>query len=645
MLGKGIFMARNETVTDLWVHDLLKEDNFDLDPQGSSILEIKDALKTASKRGTGNVGRPEYIGVVKDYLILIENKADTDHHIKLNEDGGLDSSVNSITNYAVNGAVFYGRHLAEKTSYTKIFAIGVSGDERMHEMTPYFIDERGDYKRLPDIETFVSFTPENIDYYYLKDVLNEETDKEKELYDLMKDAAILHEALRTYGSVDNASKPLVVSGILLAIREIEFNNFSIDSLTGDTLKTDGSKIFNAIGDNLQRSNVSPGVKKDKLLSQFRFIQDSTKLNTINMTLGKTPLKHYTEFLYNNIYKDIRYSNSSEDILGLFYGEFMSYSGGDKQGLGIVLTPSHITDLFCELLEIKPEDVVLDPTAGTGGFLVAAMHHMIEQTNDSTMQYKIKRDNLHGIELQSYMFTIATTNMILRGDGKSNLLNENFLETSPSDNQLTHGANVGMMNPPYSQGTKEDPAQYEISFTKHLLNSVLPEGRVAVIVPLSTMAGNTKDEKKMKREILKKHSLEGVITLNKDTFYQIGTNPCIAIFTAHEPHRENKEVKFINFIDDGYKIKKHVGLVETAQAPDRKKHLLDVWFDKKPAENAFCVQTTIKPDDEWLHSFYYFNDEIPSEENFRKTLSDYITFETNMISHGRGYLFEGDNDGN
>ena len=130
----------------------------------------------------------------------------------------------------------------------------------------------------------------------------------------------------------------------------------------------------------------------------------------------------------------------------------------------------------------------------------------------------------------------------------------------------------------------------------------------------------------------------VITLNKNTFYGVGTNPCIAVFTAGIPHRPEKECKFINFENDGFEVSKHIGLVETATAKDKKQHLLDVWFDRTEAETKFCVQTTIEADDEWLHSFYYFNDEIPSEEDFQKTIADYLTFEVNMITHGRGYLF-------
>ncbi len=87
------------------------------------------------------------------------------------------------------------------------------------------------------------------------------------------------------------------------------------------------------------------------------------------------------------------------------------------------------------------------------------------------------------------------------------------------------------------------------------------------------------------------------------------------------------------------MSKHVGLEETASAKDKRQHLLDVWFGRVEAETKFCVETTVEAEDEWLHAFYYFNDEIPSEKDFEQTMADYLTFEFNMITHGRGYLFE------
>lgn len=630
-------MAKREVKTDLWVYELLKEADIKLTPQGCDIQEIDEALKTASKSGTGNIGYPEYCGSVKDYIIVVEDKAELDKHILRDDKELICQKTKSVKDYAVNGALFYGLHLAGKTSFKKIIAIGVSGNEKRHKISPIFIGERKDYIELPEVETFISFNEQNIDEYYLKEILNEETDNEKTTAEIQKEAAELHEDLRNYGSIQDKDKPLIVSGILLALREIEHKTFSMDSLVGDTVKTDGQKIYDAIRSNLNRANVTPETKKDKLLNQFAVIKDTAKINDINPTLNKTPLKHYTEFLYKSIYKNIRYNNSAEDYLGRFYGEFMSYSGGDGQSLGIVLTPKHITELFCDLIDIKPEDKVLDPCCGTAGFLIAAMHNMLKQTSDESERRNIRQNQLFGIEDQSYMFTIATTNMILRGDGKSNLQNLDFLKQNPAQIQQK-GCTVGMMNPPYSQGSKTNPDLYEISFTEHLLDSLVVGGRCIVIIPQSSVTGKTREEKAIKENILKHHTLEGVITLNKNTFYGVGTNPCIAIFTAGIPHDKKHKCKFINFENDGYEVAKHIGLVETPSAKDKRQHLLDVWFGRIEFESKFCVETTIEADDEWLHSFYYFNDEIPTEADFEKTMADYLTFEFNMISHGRGYLF-------
>ena len=637
-----MIMAKKEAKTDLWVYELLKEAGIELEPQGSTVKEIDEALKSASKSKTGKVGFPEYVGVVKDFILVIENKANVAKHVKRKSKDVISTEVKDVKDYAVNGALFYAQHLAQHTTYRKIIAFGISGDEKKHIISPIYVDETEYYRELPEVESFISFNETNIDEYYTREVLKEETSKEKELSEILKDAAELHEDLRNYGSLKDIDKPLIVSGILLALRESEFKNFSMDDLIGDDITTDGDRIYNAIESNLKRAKVAPEVKRDKILSQFSLIKDTKILNEVNDTLKKTPLKHFTEFLHEKIYKTFKYTNSSEDYLGRFYGEFMSYSGGDGQTLGIVLTPKHITDLFCDLVDIQTDDVVLDPCAGTAGFLIASMHHMLSQTDKEATQKSIRQKQLHGIESQPYMFTIATTNMILRGDGKSNLVNEDFLKQDPYKLQLK-GATVGMMNPPYSQGSKKNLHLYEIAFTEHLLNSVTQGAKVIVIIPQSSTTGKTKEEKSLKANILKKHTLEGVITLNKDTFYGVGVMPCIAIFTAGEPHPEEKVCKFVDFREDGYKVSPHIGLVETAQAKDKKQHLLDVWFDRLESETKFCVKTTVEADDEWLHSFYYFNDEIPTDEEFEKTIGEYLTFEFSMIMQNREYLFEGSED--
>ena len=635
-------MQRKEASTDLWVHDLLKEAGLELEAKGSTIKEINEALKTASKRRTGKAGFPEYVGVVKDFIIVIEDKASIFNHIKHSSDGLISQETKDVTDYAVNGALFYAKHLVRHTSYKKVFAFGISGNERKHRITPIFVDDRSNvFDTLDDVESFISFNEKNIDEYYLRDVLKETSDKEKELAELLYDAKELHEYLRNYGNMKDEEKPLVVSGILLALRERDNGNFSIDSLNADPITTDGQKIYNAIESSFKRTDLSPVTKIDKILSQFSIIKDSTKLNEKNPVLGETPLKFFAKFLDEKLYKSIKYTRTSEDYLGRFYGEFMRYSGGSGQTLGIVLTPRHITELFCDLLDVKTTDRIFDPCCGTGGFLVAALHAMLSKVTSDSEKQNIRKNQLFGIEQRPDMFTVATTNMILRGDGKSNLHCDDFLMKKPKQLQTAFRATVGMLNPPYSQGTKSNPGLYEIAFTEHLLDSLLPNAKCAVIVPQSSMTGKTKEEQSIKESILKKHTLEGVIMLQKDTFYGIGVIPCIAVFTSGQPHPKDHLCKFINFEDDGFKVAPHIGLLETEAAKDKKQHLLDVWFNRIAAPTKFCVKTTITADDEWLHSFYYFNDEIPTDKDFEKTVGDYLTFEFSMIMQGRKYLFEDD----
>lgn len=634
----------NEKRTDIFISKLLETAEIIYTPNGSDIKEIQEALKTSSKKGTGRYGFPEFVAISKDFILVIENKSELEKQsLYIDEEKQiLSTDSKAITNYAENGAFHYAKEIILKTNFKRVFAFGCSGNEKHHIIRPIYVDVLG-YKLLEKVENFENFTAANIEKYFKEQVLGETPQETLELEAILKKSSELHEALRNYGQLGDSEKPLVVSALLLALSE---DSFSLDSLNGDSLKTDGQKIFDALSTHMTRVEVQPDVKKNQVLNQFTLIKDRHLLNqkderlkvevSKNNYLEKTPLKYFAEYIQKNILSSV-FSNTAEDVLGRFYGEFIRYSGGDGQTLGVVLTPKHITELFAELIDLKPSDKIFDPCCGTGGFLIAGMHKMLIEAPEN-QRANIKRDAIHGIEIREDMFAIATTNMILRGDGKSNLIKDDFLRRSAEDLR-TNRFTVGFINPPYSQAKGKDTAHLsEINFIKHLLDCLDEGGRCVAIVPQSTMVGKRKEDKNIKRQILNSHTLEGVITLNKNTFYGVGTNPCIAVFTAHKPHSEKKYCKFINYEDDGFIISKHIGLVETTRAKSQKAHLLDCWLNDKPAESKFMVKTTIEPGDEWLHSFYYFNDEIPKDEDFEKTIADYLTFEFSMIMQERSYLF-------
>lgn len=629
-----------EKETDFIIKKLLDDALIHCQAECSDIAEVQNALQTASKRGTGKSGFPEFVGQSGEFLIVVEDKASLDRQVKYVNEPEKDTLLmdkQSITDYAENGALHYALHIIKHTSFKKIFAFGCSGTEANRiTIRPIFVTPSG-YQLLPKVKDFSKFAPSAISKYYREVVCGEEPIERVELKTILERAKKLHHDLWAYGQLGDTEKPLVVSAILLALQEEAYGNFSTESLIGDSINSDGMKIFKALSAHMDRVKVSPETKKSRVIDQFRLIINRPHLSSIDERIGKSPLRYFAEYLHSQILTAIC-NNSPEDVLGRFYGEFISYSGGDGQTLGVVLTPKHITSLFADLAQLKPSDKVFDPCCGTGGFLIAAMHTMLSQAEDQEKE-NVKRNNLHGIELRDDMFSIATTNMILRGDGQSNLVCADFLKQDIEKLRNQHFS-VGLMNPPYSQGKKKTTAHLtELKFICKLLDSLDEGARCIVIVPQSTMVGKTKEDKADKHYILANHTLEGVITLNPDTFYGVGTNPVIAVFTARQPHPADKLSKFVDFKDDGYDVFAHIGLMPTEKADERRKLLLDCWFQGKSAPNAFIVRSTVEADDEWLHSFYYFNDEIPSEADFEKAMADYLTFEFNMLTHGRGYLFE------
>lgn len=659
-------MPNEKSKTDQFVRRELEKFGVDYEEQGSSNEEIKNGLKGASKSGKGN-GRPEFIFFSGGHLIIIENKFRIDRLVKhdVNAKEGLNLTVgngSAVADYAVNGAVHYASHIARKTnSFKEVIAVGIVGDRGSNIIQPYHVcckNEVIEFKKLSELKSLQDLNPRKIAGWYEKQVLGT---VEKDILELQSIASELHEDLRNYGSLEGENKATVISAILIALSNQEFHH---DQLMGSKMPkdTDGDKIVRAVEGFIRVRKILSEDKMKILLNKFSFLCTNIVLNTINDTLKMTPLKYFATKLNHKVLPFLIHPENGGiefDILGNFYGEFVKYGQSDGNSLGIVLTPSHITSLMAHLIDIKSTQTILDPCCGTGAFLISAMNKMIDDIKSdpqlSTEEklksiLEVKGNQLLGIEMQEKMFTIATTNMILRGDGTSRIqladmfqvkaysqieyaaLDEKDKETSI---QKVDGI---LFNPPYSQG-KKDKSLTEISFINRGLSFLKRGGKMAVIVPQSTMVGKSKEEKFFKRKILENHTLESVITLNKDAFYGVGVNPCIAIFKAGEPHPENKKVKFVNFEDDGYVIRKHVGLTDDGSSGKKYQYLIDVLQGNiDDYKTKFMVKSTITSDDEWLHSFFYFNDELPTEADFEKTIADYLTFQFEMNVQGRGYLF-------
>lgn len=458
-----------------------------------------------------------------------------------------------------------------------------------------------------------------------------------QVQEVKKIAAGLHEEFRNYGDMQDIEKAVVASACLLAVKYESMGEFNVNSLCGYDMNspwnTDGEIVYNLIENKVDTQVQSANV----ILNVFSCLKKLKVINTINEKLGMTPLKYFILYIKENLMENPD-TDIDGDCLGIFYSEFMSYSGANRQSLGIVLTPTFITDLFVSLADVKPDDVILDPCCGTGGFLMSALDSMCKDSADGM---EVCAGRIHGYDVQPFMYAITQTNILLRsGIVTDNVQYANFLDIDVSDLKKKN-ATVGFINPPYSQG-KKDASLTEINFIKHLLDGLADNARCVCIVPASAFIRSVKTDE-IREDIYKHHTLEGVITLNANVFMEISARVVIAVFTAHVPHPADKVCKFINYEDDGYEVQPQKGYVRTPMADIMKDKLMKEWRDECISGDDFCVRTTVKADDEWLYGFYKGNLHVPCEDLFDNILTEYMSFRFTQIISGRNYLFE-DEDG-
>lgn len=645
----------NEKTTDQFVRDFLRDIGVSRPwEQDGGPKWKRDALAGGSKSKTGEgEGKPEFVFVVDDFIVIVEDKKAVRFTRHLNG-GKVITDFPYRRDYALNGAVHYATMmLGNGVPYEKgIFAVGIGGNDRHHEIAVAYVAP-GQVKLLDDLDNLDVFGATSISEYHSVAVLGNKSQTEIRLDTVKAAASRLHEGMRNYGSVENDRKAPLVSAILLALEKPGFDVNDLKGAYDESLPNDwdGAKIYRAAQDYMVSKGFGPLQKVGTLLDQFAFIEKSPALNRVHKELGMTPLKWFARILQSDVQKTVTDpALSSFDVLGNFYHEFISYGGGDGNTLGIVLTPEHVTALMVDLIDVGAGDWVLDPAAGTASFLIAAMHRMFKDAgDDEAMKENIRKHRLHGIELQDKLFAIGATNMILRGDGKANFRRDSIFEAplhemrgderdTKGDWVPGHGFTKALLNPPYSQ-SKEKTTRHlsELSFIERALEFLNPGGRLAAIVPQSVMVGKTKEDKDRKDAILKKHTLDAVITMSGETFADsgVGVHPVIALFTAGRPQQLGSKVKFVNFQRDGYKVQMHRGLTDDGTAASRRKHLLEVLRGDAVDDTRFIVRSAITAQDEWSHAYFYFDDQPPSLAYFKAAVADYLTWRVRMYAHGRG----------
>lgn len=333
-----------------------------VEKQQSVIDELRKALARASKTGKGKAGYPEFIITAPDtpdMVVVIECKAATSKHESVNRDKPVE--------YAVDGVLHYARALSPART---VIAIAVSGDASASRWS-FFLMPKGQ----SEPKELMAPTGAEIDALVPMDDLIKAASfdpfvQKKREADLIQFSIEMHEFMRDEAELEEKEKPLAVAGSLIALSNPTFAKtykaYSAEDLPAYWMQT--------IKKEMQKASL-PVAKIDNMTQPFTAIEVHPELRKGTKVFPNGLLSEIVTLLADQVLPFLTVYNDF-DVVGQFYGEFLKYTGGDGKGLGIVLTPKHITELFALLANVTKDDTVLDTCAGTGGFLISAMAKML-----------------------------------------------------------------------------------------------------------------------------------------------------------------------------------------------------------------------------------------------------------------------------
>lgn len=504
---------------------------------------------------------------------------------------------------------------------------------------------------------------------------NKQNDREK----VLKNTYDLNELLHKM-DIDERLRSQFVGTTLLYLKNLveKFGAKKIDENLKKTLDAhwsvmDGKQLRAAIESTLDSLLDGSDNKAKKIELLQKNVLNDQKVKKLTIT-------HWIKILDTILMDIYQYidTNSSEgqDILNLFFIAFNKYTG--KADKNQAFTPDHITEFMCRLTEVDRTKRVLDITCGSGSFLVQAMVKELadcyrDKTEDEakTLQEIVKKEHIYGIEVEEKAYGLSTTNMLIHGDGNSNIKFgscfdcKTFIKNANPD--------IVLMNPPYnakpigipekykkewenSKDGKQDPTKgfVFIRYLSDIIAEINKERennreprktvKLAVLLPVSTAIGTSSIIENEKIEMLKSNTLEAVFTLPNEIFYPgASASACCMLFTLGKPHKKSdgtvNETFFGYCKEDGFKKKKNLGRIEQFDENNNSKWKVieEEWlylFNNKKAIDGKSATATIDGKSEWLCEAYMKTDYSKlSEQDFQQTLNNYLAY---LMKEGRIY---------
>lgn len=638
--------------------------------QESLNTEIDIALNEYYSKSGGKGGnRPDVKFLLEDkslkkYPVLIEYKGYKDKLVKLNANGQVDNRndrnepiLKNINSYAVNGAVHYANALLHYTSYTDIISIGVTGfknsnDDVELEIGVYYVskDNFGIGQKVAEYIDLSFLRKENFDTFIQKikslHLTQEEIDKlknkrEKEIdaslvklnNDIYKEEKGLGESDRVYLV---AASIIATIGIPGKVAPLEKSDLKSSSENGNR---DGDIVIRKI-ENFLNEKQLPKEKKDLIV---RTLSNTLLTDNINkVSNGESQLKRVFSKIIDDlgIYYKI---GLTTDFTGKLFNEMYSWLGFSQDKLNdVVLTPSYVATLLVRLARVNKDSYVWDFATGSAGLLVAAMNEMLVDAKAkikspdelAVKSAEIKATQLLGIEILSSVYMLAILNMILMGDGSSNILNKDSLRDFNGNygfgkTNEKFPADAFILNPPYSAEGNG------MIFVEKAL-SMMSKGYAAIIIQSSAGSGKATS---FNKKILKHSTLLASIKMPINVFIgKSSVQTYVYVFRVGEAHQNDDIVKFIDFSNDGYtrtnRKKASNNLRDTDHAKERYQEVVDLVRFGKSKLNYFGEQEyyeghiDVDNGNDWNQSAPI--DTKPTLADFKKTVSDYLAWEVSNL---------------
>ena len=670
MASKATVQSVEPNIADL-VNGWLKSYKVDYKLEQESLnTEIDQALNDYSSKSGGKGGnRPDAKLLLlandgKYYPILIEYKGYKDKLVKLDAEGNVANrnaknqpDFSTINSYAVNGAVHYANAILHYTSYTDVIAIGVTGYKEIsgklnHLIGVYYVSKNNfGVGQKVDEYTDLSFLKKEYFSAFIEKVKQlslsqDEIEKLKERREQEITASLVklnNDIFKSEkGLSENDRVYLVVASIMATLGDVENNVYPLTKAdlksSNERNNTDGDIMVRKIESFLDAKKL-PKDKKDLIV---RTLQNTLTTDNINKADdGESQLKRVFIKIVDDlgVYYKI---GLNTDFTGKLFNEMYSWLGFTQDQLNdVVLTPPYVATLLCRLARVNKDSFVWDFATGSAGLLVAAMNEMLADAkkkikSPEELAHKsaeIKANQLLGLEILSNVYMLAVLNMIMMGDGSSNILNKDSLKFDghygfgKTDEKFP--ADAFILNPPYSAEGNG------MVFVEKAL-SMMNKGYAAIIIQNSAGSGKAAEYNK---RILEHSTLLASIKMPIDLFIgksSVLTN--IYVFRVGEAHQKDDVVKFIDFSNDGYtrsdRKKASRNLFDTDRAKERYQEVVDLVRFGKTKLNILTekeyYEGHIDPEkgNDWNQTAPI--DTRPTLDDFKKTISDYLAWEVSTL---------------